>query len=363
MSKQAAPKKSAGGSFKDTVSACRAMLSDIAARRYALVYLLMGEEGFFIDKVADALAEGVLKPEEKAFNQIVAYGKDSEAGAIINFARQMPMMGGHQVVIVREAQQLRGIEGLDVYVRQPSPTTILVLCHKDKSVDKRSALYKQAKANGVVLESVRPRDYEIGPWLADFAREKGLEFEPQALGMVVDHLGTDISKISNELDKLITSLPVGTTRITAAHVEQNIGINKEFNNFELTRALSEGNMARAMMIGEQLSHDPNPMWLGITLSTMFSHFQRIFVLGYQQWLARRRGASMPNDYELSRMLKLPTPFFLNEYKAALGRFPNRKTFAILGWIREYDMRSKGFGGGSASRGELLRELLLKIFAA
>lgn len=349
--------------FKDTVSVFGAMMKDIAARKFAPVYLLMGEEGYFIDRVADALAAGVLTEAERAFSQIVAYGKDSEAGAIVNFARQMPMMGGCQVVIVREAQQLKGFEQLEVYVKNPSPTTVLVLCYKEKSIDKRSALYKQVKDKGAVLESVRPRDYEIGPWLGEFVRGKGLSIEPRALGMIADHLGTDIAKISNELDKLMTFLPEGTKAVTADHVEQNIGISKEFNNFELTRALSERNMGRAMMIAERLSHDPNPNWFTGTLGVIFTHFNRIFVLNYQQWLSRNRGAAMPSDMELARMLKLNHAFFLGEYKIAAAGFPNKKVFAILGWIREYDMRGKGFGGGSATKGELLRELLLKIFAA
>ena len=349
--------------FKETVLAYGAMMRDIAARRFASVYLLMGEEGYFIDSVADALADGILNEAERAFSQIVAYGKDSDAGAIINFARQMPMMGGRQVVIVREAQQLKGFEQLEMYVKNPSPTTVLVLCHKEKGVDKRSSLYKHAKDKGVVLESVRPRDYEIGPWLAEFARSKGLVFEPRALGMIADHLGTDIARISNELDKLIVFLPEGTKTITVDHVEQNIGISKEFNNFELTRALSERDMGRALMIAERLSHDPNPNWFTGTLGVVFTHFQRVFVLNYQRWLAKSRGVSMPSEMDLARMLKLNHAFFLNEYKTAAAGFSNKKVFAILGWIREYDMRGKGFGGGSATKGELMRELLLKIFAA
>ncbi len=349
--------------FRDSVAGFEAAARDVAAGRLASIYLLMGEEGYFIDRVSDALAEGVLTDAERAFSQIVAYGRDSEAGAVINFARQMPMMGERQVVIVREAQQLKGFEQLEVYVRNPSPSTILVLCHKEKGVDKRSALYKQAKDKGVVLESVRPRDYEIGPWLSEFVRGRGLAFEPRALGMIADHLGTDIAKISNELDKLLTFLPEGTKSITADHVEQNIGISKEFNNFELTRALSERDIGRALMIGDRLSHDPNPMWFAGTLGVLFTHFQRVFVLNYQRWLSRARGVAMPSDMDLARMLKLNHAFFLGEYKTAAAGFPNKKVFAILGWIREYDMRGKGFGGGSSTKGELLRELLLKIFAA
>lgn len=350
-----------GISFRDCVAQFSAISKDIAARKFAPVYLLMGEEGYFIDRLGDSLAATVLDEAERSFNQIVVYGKDSDAGSVINAARQMPMMGSYQVVIVREAQQLRKIDQLSLYTQSPSPTTVLVLCHKEKSVDKRSQLYKHASAKGVVFESVRPRDYEIGPWLGEFIRSKGCAIEPKALQMLVDHLGVDIAKISNELTKLLTYLPEGTKTITADHIERNIGISKDFNNYELTRAMSERNMAKALLIADHFSHNPKENPLLVTISTLFTHFQRIFILNYQRWLASRKGTAMPGDGELCRMLKVPSPFFLNEYKQAAASYPNKKVFNILGLLREYDMKSKGMDNGGASDGELLRELLLKIF--
>lgn len=353
--------KSGKTTFKESVAEFGRLQKEIAARRFAPVYLLMGEEGYFIDELCDRLANGVLTEAERAFNQIVVYGKDSECGAIINFCRQMPMMGSYQVVIVREAQQLRRIDQLALYTQAPAATTVLVLCHKEKSLDKRTQLYKQIAQRGEVFESVRPRDYEIGPWLSDFIRSKGCTIEPKALTMLTDHIGVDIAKISNELAKLLTFLPEGTKAITADHIEQNIGISKYFNNFELTRALSERNMEKALLIADHFARNPKENPLIVTISTLFSHFQRIFILNYQRWLVRNRGAQMPPDMELSRMLKLPNPFFLNEYKQAAGLYPNKKVFTILGLLREYDLKSKGMNGGSAAEGELLKELLLKIF--
>ena len=355
--------KSGKTTFKESVAEFSRLQQEIAARKFAPLYLLMGEEGYFIDRLCDQLAEGVLSEAERAFNQIVVYGKDSECGAIINFCRQMPMMGNYQVVIVREAQQLRKIEQLSLYTQAPAASTILVLCHKEKSLDKRTQLYKQIAQQGEVFESVRPRDYEIGPWLSDFIRTKGCSIEPKALTMLTDHLGVDIAKISNELTKLLTFLPEGTRTITADHIEQNIGISKDFNNFELTRALSERNMEKALRIADHFARNPKENPLIVTISTLFSHFQRIFILNYQRWLVRHRGMQMPSDMELSRMLKLPNPFFLNEYKQAAALYPNKKVFAILGLLREYDLKSKGMNSGSTAEGELLRELLLKIFYA
>ena len=353
--------KSAGIGFKDTVAAFRQMSGDIDSRRFAPIYLLMGEEGYFIDQIADKLASGVLNEAERAFNQIVVYGKESDAGNIVNFSKQMPMMGSYQVVIVREAQQLRKIEQLQFYAQAPSPTTILVMCHKEKNLDKRTSLYKHIQQKGAVLESVRPRDYEIGPWLSGFISSKGCSIEPKALNMLTEHLGVDITKISNELDKLMTFLPVGTKAITADHIEQNIGISKDFNNFELTRAISDGDVRKALLIADYFAHNQKDNSLNMTIGTMFTHFQRIFILNYHRWLVKARRVQMPSDQEMSRILGLSSSYFLDEYRRAANLYPNKRVFQIFGYLREYDMKNKGLNSGDADSGELLRELLLKIF--
>lgn len=347
--------------FREAVEDFGKLRKDIAARRFAPVYLFMGEEGYFIDELADQLASTVLTEAERAFNQTVVYGKDCEAGAVINLCRQMPMMGSYQVVLVREAQQLKKIDQLSLYTKSPSPTTILVLCHKEKNLDKRSQLYKHISEKGAVLESPAPRDYELEGWLGGFVRSRGCDIEPKALTMLTDHLGTDISRISNELSKLLTFLPEGTKLITPEHVEQNIGISKDFNTFELTKAISAGDAGKAMLIADHFARNPKGYPLVVTMISLFTHFQRMFILNYQIWLSRQRNAAMPSDMELCRMLKLPAPFFLGEYRQAATRYPNRKVFSILGMIREYDMKSKGINKGSADDGELLKELLLKIF--
>ncbi len=353
-------KSSGKKSFRDTVEAHNALSKQIAARQFAPVYLLMGDEPYFIDSLSTQLADSILSEEEKAFNQLVVYGKDTEAGAVINFCRQVPMMGSYQVVIVKEAQQLRGLEKLSLYTQSLSPTTILVLCHKEKNMDKRWQLYKQIEKSGVVFESVRPRDYEISTWLSEYVRSKGCTIDPKAISMLTDFLGADIAKITNELSKLLTYLPEGTRAITADHIEQNIGISKEFNNFELTRALSEKNLAKAMQIADHFARNPKENPLLLTISAIFTHFQRIFILNYQRWLSKKKGRPMPSDQELARMLKLPTAFFLKEYTQAASLYPNHKVFAILGLLREYDLKSKGMNTGQANDGELLQELLLKI---
>lgn len=353
--------KSSKKTFKESATDYTALSTRIRSRQFSPLYLLMGEEPYFIDRLTAQLCEEILTPEERAFNQTVVYGKDTEVGAVINLCRQMPMMGAFQVVVVKEAQSLRKIEQLALYTASPSRTTVLVVCHKEKTLDKRSQLYKQMEGKGVVFESVSPRDYEIAGWLNDFVRSKGCTIDAKSVAMLTDHLGADISKINNELGKLLTYLPEGTTQITADHIEQNIGISKEFNNFELTRAMSERNMAKAMQIADHFARNPKDNPLLVTISALFTHFQRIFILNYQKWYVRRKGTPMPSDMELARMLKLPTAFFLKEYQQASGLYPNNKVFAILGLLREYDLKSKGMNTGQADHGELLQELLLKIF--
>lgn len=347
--------------FRDSVAQYERLAAEIVGRRFAPIYLLMGEESYFIDSLAEQLSTTVLDEAARAFNQITVYGKDSDAGQVINLCRQMPMMGSYQVVILREAQQLRSLDKLSLYTQHPSPTTILVICHKEKNADKRSAFYKGCAANGTVLESVRPRDYEIAAWLQQFIAKKGLTIDAKALSMLTDHLGTDISKIENELRKLTVSLPEGTRRISDADIETHIGISKEFNNFELCKAVMSRDMGRALMIADHFARNPKEHPLLVTVLALFTQFKEVFVVNYLLWLARRKGQPFPPDAEMMRILRKNNAFVIGELKQAAARWDNRKVFQVLGLLREYDAKSKGLNAGGAPDGELLRELLLKIF--
>ena len=272
-----------GVKFKDTMAAYDRLRGEIAGRKFAPVYLLMGEEAFFIDALCDLLASTILQESERAFNQLTVYGRDSDAGQVVNLCRQMPMMGSYQVVILKEAQQLRGLDKLSLYTSKPSPTTILIVCHKEKNVDKHSQLYKSIAQHGAVLESVRPRDYEIGPWLAQFVASKGCTIDAKAQAMLTDHLGTDLAKISNELGKLLLSLPEGTKKITDAHIEQNIGISKDFNNFELCKAVTGQNLEQALRIADHFARNPKDNPLLVTILALFNQFREIFRINYLRW--------------------------------------------------------------------------------
>lgn len=346
--------------FRDSVAQFDRLAADIAARKFAPVYLLMGEEGYFIDTLCEQLAATILDEAERAFNQLTVYGRDSDAGQVVNLCRQMPMMGAYQVVILKEAQQLRAMDKLALYTQKPSPTTILVICHKEKSVDKRSAFYKGCAAHGEVLESVRPRDYEIAAWLQQFIRTRGFAIEAKALSMLTDHLGTDIAKIANELGKLALSLPAGTTHITDADIEANIGISKDYNNFELCKAVLSRDAGRALAIADHFARNPKENPLLLTVMALFGQFRELFIVNYLQWLARHRGKPFPSDQELMRLLRKNNTYVLGEIKQHAALWDNRRVFAVLGLLREYDAKSKGLNAGGAPDGELLRELLLKI---
>ena len=347
--------------FKDSDADFRKICSDISARKFAPIYLLAGEEPYFIDVISEKLSSSILNETERAFNQTTVYGRDTDGATIASHCRQMPMMGGYTVIIVKEAQAMPQLEQLAAYTANPLPSTVLVICHKEKSIDKRSSLYKQCVKEGVVFESIRPRDYEIGQWLPQFIARKGLRIGMKALQMLTDHLGCDIAKISNELDKLIVSLPAGTVEITDVDIEQKVGISKDYNNFELCDAVAMQNVQRAMKIADHFARNTKDNPLLVTIMALYGKFREIFIVNYLRWLERRKGVPFPNDMELMKTLKKNNLYAIGEIKQQAARWNNSKVFNILGLLREYDGKSKGIDTGGMNDGELLKELLLKIF--
>ncbi len=346
--------------FKDCEADFRRLSADIDARKYAPVYLLMGEEPYFIDALCEKLATTVLDEAERSFNQIMLYGRDTDGGTVASYCRQVPMMGNYEVIIVKEAQRLDRLELLASYTAKPQKSTILVICHKEKNADRRQQLYKTCAANGVVFESVRPRDYEIKEWLGGFVRSKGLEIDPSSIELLVNHLGTDISRIGNELSKLTVSLPADNRRITTDTIEEYIGISKEFNNFELCKAVATKDIRRALTIADHLSRNPKEYPLLLTILALFGTFREIFIVNYLRWQTQYRKVPFPSDPELLGILKTGNIYALRELKQTSALWNNRKVFEILGLLREYDAKSKGVDAGGSSDAELLRELLLKI---
>ncbi|MCL2097876.1 MAG: DNA polymerase III subunit delta [Bacteroidales bacterium] len=339
---------------KDTLAATERILSDLKNKIYKPIYLLMGEEPYFIDTVSEYIANNVLTPEERGFNQLVLYGKDITVAQVIDTARRYPMMSSQQVIIVREAQQLKNFEDLEVYTKNPLTSTILVLCFMHKSVDKRKALYKSVEKTGAILETVQFYENEAVAWIKNYLNEKSCDIRPDAAQILFEHLGADLGKIVNELDKLFTLLPEGNKKITTEHIEKNIGISREYNVFELNNAINMRNTAKAMLIVEHFRKNPNEYPMVMTLSTLFGNFVKLLKLHLLQ-----RSNTAIDNYTLASGMGI-APFFLSDYKTAGRNYPPGKTAEIIRLIREYDMRSKGWYNGAADHGDLLRELVIRI---
>lgn len=326
------------------------ILQNLEKKIYHPVYVLMGEEPYFIDKVSDYIAHNVLDEAERSFNQTILYGKDTEMDTLLTVAKRFPMMATNQVVILKEAQNLKGLEeGLLSYVENPLGSTILVICYKGKSIDKRKKFLKVAESKGVVFESKRIYENQLMPWIQKYCGEKNYKLEPQAAAMLAEYLGTEISKVANELDKLMILLPAGST-ITASDIEKNIGISKDFNVFELQNALSEKDVLKANRIINYFGANPNSNPIPRTIASLFYYFNR---------LLKYHLSSDKSKNSLTRILGV-SPYFVDGYVKAARNYPVKKVVEIIAILREYDMKSKGVGNVSASIADLQREMIYKI---
>ncbi|MDR0582628.1 MAG: DNA polymerase III subunit delta [Prevotellaceae bacterium] len=341
--------------FKDTVANYERILADLKNKKYRPVYLLMGEEAYYIDQIGNYIAQHVLEEAERSFDQLILYGKDTTVPQLIDTARRFPMIAGRQVVIVREAQDLKKIELLEAYVKQPPEKTMLVLCYKGKAVDKRTSFYKQTVKNGEILETDLLYDNELVEWITGYLKQKNCAIDPKASAILAEHLGADLSKIANELDKLFTVLPKDNKCITAEHIEKNIGISKDYNTFELNNAITKRDILTANRIIQHFAHNPNEYPIVFTINMLFMEFSRILKLHF---LKRASGGYVsPGDTAAELGIN---PFFVRNYEQAAAIYPMGKTLQVIALLREYDMRSKGFDNGEASHGDLLRELVFKI---
>ncbi|MFN8209737.1 MAG: DNA polymerase III subunit delta [Bacteroidales bacterium] len=326
------------------------ILSDLRNRIYKPVYFLAGEEPYYIDLITDFIAEKVLPEEEKAFNQIVLYGEDTTVASIIETSRRFPMMSNHQVIIVKEAQVLKKIEDLAIYVEKPLSSTILVINYKYKTLDKRTKLYKLFDSNSVYFESSRLRDYQVPAWIEKYLMVKGVKINPEASAMLTEFLGTDLHKIVNELSKLLITMPAGKPVVTTSLIEKNIGISKDYNNFELQKALGEKNIYRANLIARYFADNPKDNPVNVTIASLFSFFSKLLTYHYLTDKSKNNVAAT---------LKI-NPFFVRDYEVAAAKYDARGTIKIISLLRTYDMKSKGFGDLSSPPGDLLKELIFKI---
>jgi DNA polymerase-3 subunit delta len=317
---------------------------------YRPIYFLMGEEPYFIDRITDQIADQVLTEEEKTFNQIILYGKDTDIPTIINTARRFPMMASLQVVIVREAQHLDKIEDLIHYAEHPLASTLLVINYKYKKLDKRKKLYKALEKNGILFESKRLYEDKIPPWISAYLNNRGKRIEPKAAMILTEYLGNDLGKISNELEKLIIVLKADQDIITAEDIERNVGISKDFNNFELNNALAQRNVLKANRIARYFSANQKNYPLALTIPTIYGFFSKVLRYHFLSDKSSRNVASAIGVQ----------PFFVREYEIAARNYNIAKTVQIISLLREYDLKSKGFGNVYAGPGDLLKELIYKI---
>jgi len=326
------------------------LIKDIKNRQFKPVYLLTGEEPFFIDQVADALLKNVLTEQEKAFNETILYGKDSDAHTIIDAARRFPMMSEFQLIMVKEAQHLKNIDELVHYTDKPLKSTVLVIIHKYKKLDKRKKLYNSIKQKGAILDSKKLYEDKVPAWIENYLKGKKVGIDPKACLLLVDFLGNDLGKLVNELDKLMITLPEGTSKITPQHIEENIGISKDYNNIELQKAFTDNNWLKAVKIIQYFGKNPknNPLVLSIT--SMYFFFSKILMYHF---------TTDKTSGNVASVLKI-NPYFVNEYKKAAQRFNPKKTVEIIGLLRQYDLKSKGVGNSNTPDDQLLMELVYKI---
>jgi DNA polymerase-3 subunit delta len=326
------------------------IMSDLRNRIFKPVYFLAGEEPYYIDQITDYIEDKVLPESEKAFNQMILYADDTNIASIIDLARRFPMMSSHQVVIIREAQSLKKIDDLAIYLEKPLASTILVFNYKYKSIDKRTKLFKILESHGVYFESSRLRDYQIPAWIDRYLMKKGIKTDPSASAMLTEYLGTDLHKIANELDKLIITLPAGKPVITTSLIEENIGISKDYNNFELQKAVGEKNILKANMIVRYFSENPRDNPLTLSISSLFGFFSKLLMYHYLPDKSKNNVAAA---------LKV-NPFFVKDYESAASKYNVSKTVQVISLLRTFDMKSKGFGDPGTDAGDLLRELVYRI---
>jgi DNA polymerase-3 subunit delta len=326
------------------------IITGLKKRIFKPVYFLSGEESYYIDLIVNYIENNILNEEEKAFNQIIVYGDDTNINAIIDTARRFPMMSSHQVVIVKEAQSLKKIDDLAIYLEKPLLSTILVFSYKYKTLDKRTKLYKLLESQAIYFESARIRDYLIPAWIERYLMTKGIKCDPNASAMLTEFLGTDLHKIVNELDKLIISLPVGKPVITTSLIEKNIGISKDYNNFELMKAIGEKNILKANMIVQYFANNPKDNPIMLSIASLFGFFSKLLAYHY---------LSDKSKNNVAAVLKV-NPYFVKDYETSAAKYNASKTMQIISILRTFDLKSKGYGDVGTEPGDLMKEMVYRI---
>ena len=329
------------------------IMADLEARRFVPVYYLMGDESYYIDKISDYIAEHVLQPEERDFNQTVLFGSDVTASQVADYARRYPMMSEYQVIIVKEAQNIKHTEALEKYFKQPLASTILVMCHKNGTVDGRKREYVKAiQSAGVLFESKRLRDRDLPVFIETYLKRRNVSIDAKSTQIIADSIGADLSRLTSELDKVIISLPEQDRRVTPQVVEDQIGVSKEFNSFELRDAIVNRNVFKANQIIKYFDDNPKAGSLYAFLPMLFNYFQNLMIAYY--------APNNKSQEAVAEWLELRNAWAAKDYMTGMRNYSGMKVMQIIGKIREIDAKSKGLDNPNTPPGELMKELIFYI---
>lgn len=329
------------------------IMRDLKAKKYAPVYVLMGDESYYIDRITDYIADNVLDPDDRDFNQTVVFGADTTAAQVVDMAKGYPVMPAvHRVVIVKEAQGLKSLDALERYFEKPLASTVLVIAYKNGTIDRRKKVVGKAEAVGVVFESKKKRDYELPAFIEAYLKKNHVAIDTKSAAMIAEHIGADLSRLVSELDKVMISLPDDDRRVTPDVVEREIGVSKEFNIFELKTAIIERNVFKANQIVKYFDKNPKAGSLFSCLPLLYTYFQNLMVAFY--------APDKNNDNNLAAFLELKSVWGLKDYRVGMRNFGAMKTLQILAKIRETDAKSKGLDSLNTSTDDLMRELIFFI---
>lgn len=327
------------------------VVRSVQNREFKPIYYLMGEESYYIDRISDYIASQVLTEEQKDFNLTVMYGSDTNIANVLTAAKRFPMMSDYQVVIVKEAQNLKNIDDLSFYLKKPQPQTILVFCHKNGVLDRRKKVIADVERVGVLFESKKLRDYQLPAFIVNYVRNHKSSIDEKAAVLLAEFIGSDLNRMAGEIDKLMMSMPEGQSRITPELIERNIGVSKEFNSFELRSALIEKDVLKANRIAKYFNENSKANPIQKTLATLFGFFSNLMLAHY---------APEKSESGVMEILGIRQSWQVKEYMAAMRVYSARKTMNIISAIRQTDAKSKGVGNSSISDGDLLRELIYYI---
>ena len=338
---------------KNTGTSYETIMRDLKVRHFSPIYILMGDESYYIDKISDYIAEHVLKPEERNFNQTVVFGSDISASQIVDSAKAFPMMAEKRVVIVKEAQNLKGTEPLVKYFKQPVVSTVLVLCHKNGSIDKRKKIIPAAQVGGaVIFESKKLYERELPGFIISYFMQHEITVEQKAAQMIADHVGADLHRLTSELDKILISFSEADRMVTPEIVEKEIGVSKDFNAFELRSAIIQRDVYKANLITKYFDNNPKAGSLFSFLPMLFSYFENLMIAFYSP--------NRSNENALVQFLELRNGWAAKDYLTGMRNYSGIKTMQIISKIREIDAKSKGLDNPNTASSELMKELIFFI---